>query len=67
MFEHLKKIFNKKELEEELIKKQEEINEQYAKEGLTQDVLDKQVALNQLRNELNISDSTKRIYKNFVQ
>lgn len=67
MFEHLKKIFNKKELEEELIKKQEEISEQYAKEGPTQDVLDKQVALNQLRNELNISDSTKRIYKNFVQ
>ena len=26
MFEHLKKIFNKEKLEEELIKKQEEIN-----------------------------------------
>lgn len=67
MFEHLKKIFNKEKLEEELNKKQEEINKQYEKEGLTNEVLDKQVALNQLRNELNISDSTKRIYENFVQ
>ena len=67
MFEHLKKVFNKDKLEKELIERQKKIDEQYKNEGLTEDVLNKQVALNQLRNELNISDSTKRIYKNFVQ
>ena len=39
----------------------------YEKEGLTDEILEKQVALNELRNKLNISDETKRIYENFVQ
>lgn len=67
MFEMLKKIFGEEKLRKELAKKQEELNEQYAKDGLTNEVLEKQVSLNQLRNKLNISDETKRIYKNFVQ
>lgn len=67
MFEMLKKIFGEEKLRKELAKKQEELNEQYAKDGLTNEVLEKQVSLNQLRNKLNISDETKRIYENFVQ
>lgn len=67
MFEILKKIFGEERLRKELAKKQEELNEKYAKEGLTDNVLEKQVALNKLRNALDISDETKRIYKNFVQ
>lgn len=67
MFEMLKKIFGEEKLRQELAKKQEELNEQYTKNGLTNEVLEKQVSLNQLRNKLNISDETKRIYENFVQ
>lgn len=67
MLERLKKIFKEDKLRKELAEKQEEINQQYAKEGLTDNVLEKQVALNELRNALDISDETKRIYENFVQ
>lgn len=67
MLERLKKIFKEDKLRKELAEKQEEINQQYAKEGLTDNVLEKQVALNELRNALDMSDETKRIYKNFVQ
>lgn len=47
--------------------KQRAINKQYAKEGLTDEVLLKQVELNQLRHKHNISDETKQVYDNFVQ
>lgn len=72
MLEKIKNIFkeveNKEEiLEEELTKRQEAINEKYARDGLTDEVLEEQVELNKLRNKLNMSDPTKRIYKNFVQ
>lgn len=67
MLERLKKLFKEDKLRKELAEKQEEINQQYAKEGLTDNVLEKQVALNELRNALDISDETKRIYENFVQ
>ena len=42
----------------ELIARQKEIDEQYIKEGLTDEVLEKQIELNKLRNEhnLNVSD-----------
>ena len=46
---------------------QQKINKQYSKEGLTDDVLKKQVEVNTLRNKYNISDDSKKIYKNFVQ
>ena len=35
----------------ELIARQKEIDEQYIKEGLTDEVLEKQIELNKLRNE----------------
>ena len=47
--------------------RQRVINKQYKKEGLTDDVLKKQVELNQLRHKYNISDETKQVYDNFVQ
>jgi len=53
--------------EKEFKKRQEEINQKYEQEGLTDEVLNLQVQLNRDRNEWNISDDTKRIYKNFVQ
>ena len=47
--------------------RQRVINKQYEKEGLTDEILEKQVELNQLRHELDISDSSKKIYDNYVQ
>ena len=46
---------------------QRTINKQYQKEGLTNDILRKQVQLNQLRNKYNIPDESKLVYDNFVQ
>ena len=51
----------------ELQDKQQVINKKYKKEGLTDEVLEMQVELNTERHKLDISDETKRIYKNFVQ
>ena len=47
--------------------RQRTINKKYEKEGLTDEVLDMQLELNKDRHENNISDPTKRIYKNYVQ
>ena len=47
--------------------RQRVINKQYEKEGLTDDVLKKQVELNKLKHELDISDSSKKLYDNYVQ
>ena len=47
--------------------KQKHINKLYEKHGLTDEILTMQIELNKKRNELNISDKTKRIYKNYVQ
>ena len=52
---------------EHLAKEQEKIDKLYEKEGLTDEVLEKQVKLNQLRNKLDISDRKNRIYDRFVQ
>lgn len=54
-------------MEEYLAKKQKEIDELYKKEGLTDEVLDKQIEINKLRHEHNISDKSNRLYKNYVQ
>ena len=43
------------------------INKQYEKEGLTDEVLDLQVELNAERHKHDISDTTKRVYENYVQ
>lgn len=83
LIETIRNIFNKKEKTtddititktddlkeniEKLAKEQELIDKLYAKNGLTDEVLDKQVKLNQQRNKLDISDRKNRIYDRFVQ
>ena len=47
--------------------RQRAINKQYEREGLTDEVLDAQVALNMERHEHDISDETKRIHDKYVQ
>ena len=47
--------------------RQRAINKQYEREGLTDEVLDAQVALNMERHEHDISDETKKVHKNYVQ
>lgn len=47
--------------------RQRVINKQYEKEGLTDDVLEKQVKLNTFRNLHDISDSSKKIHDDYVQ
>ena len=48
-------------------KEQEKINQQIQKEGLTDEILDKQVELNKQRNKHNIPDTNENIHKNYVQ
>ena len=47
--------------------KQRAIDKKYTEEGLTDEVLDAQVELNQLRHEYDIPDSSKKIHENYVQ
>ena len=51
----------------QLKNKQREIDKQYEKFGLTDEVLEQQVKLNALRHELDIPDSSNFVYENFVQ
>lgn len=54
-------------MEVHLRNEQRALNRKYEEEGLTDEVLDKQIELNRLRHEHDISDESKRVYKNFVQ
>jgi len=47
--------------------KQNRLNNKYAKKGLTDDILEKQLKINKFKHKHNISDENSRIYKNFVQ
>ena len=47
--------------------RQRYINRKYAKEGLTDEILNLQVQLNKERNELDIMDPTEEIVDGFVQ
>lgn len=46
---------------------QKMVSREFNKNGLTDDVLDKQIAINKKRHELNIPDSNEMIYEEFVQ
>ena len=46
---------------------QEICNELHNKQGLTDGVLDLQIAINKLRHKHNISDESNRIFENYVQ
>ncbi|MBQ9024838.1 MAG: hypothetical protein IJ104_01015 [Methanobrevibacter sp.] len=48
--------------------RQEALNKKFAEEGLTDEVLDKQVELNSLRNKYDIPDDLEdKLYEDFVQ
>ena len=47
--------------------RQRQINKQFEKEGLTDDVLDKQVSLNMERHELDKVDDSKKVFEDYVQ
>lgn len=51
----------------QLKNRQRVLNKQYEREGLTEEVLEAQVELNQLRNELDIPDADNFIHEKFVQ
>jgi len=47
--------------------KQKIVDELYEKEGLTDEVLDLQLQINEMRHQENIPDTSENLYKNFVQ
>jgi len=59
----IKKWFTKRSLDKE----QKEINELYNKDGLTDEVLERQIALNIERNELNLPDTSELNDEGFAQ
>ena len=63
MLDASKRFLHKIQLKNE----QRVINKQYEEEGLTDDVLEKQVKLNQKRHELDLHDENEFVYENFVQ
>ena len=59
---------NEKFLKEtEFKNRQRIIDKKFEEEGLSDEVLDLQIHLNEDRNKFNISDKSKRIYDNYVQ
>ena len=54
-------------MEEHLKRKQEELNELFRKDGLTDEVLDKQIAINKLRHAHDIPDESEKVYEDYVQ
>lgn len=60
-------ILKKKLIGLKLNLQQKIINHEIKKEGLTDDILTKQLQINKERNEHNITDKSKRIYEEFVQ
>ena len=47
--------------------RQNKVNKLYERDGLSDEVLNLQVQINQERNEYNITDEDEKIYKDFVQ
>ena len=54
-------------MKEHLKRKQEELNELFRKDGLTDEVLDKQIAINKLRHAHDIPDESEKVYEDYVQ
>lgn len=51
----------------ELNNKQRKLNRLYERDGLTEEVVDKQVEINTLRHEHDIPDNGKKVFREFVQ
>ena len=47
--------------------RQKELDEKYKEQGLTDEILEEQIKINQLRHEHDIPDEEKMIYKEYVQ
>ena len=54
-------------VKEQLSQLQKEINREFELNGITEELLEKQVKLNQLRHKHNIPDEQEYIYKEYVQ
>jgi len=54
-------------MEEHLNKKQKEVDELFEKDGLTDEVLDKQIAINKLRHAHDIPDESEKVHEDYVQ
>lgn len=54
-------------MEKKLQEMQEKLNKIYDEQGLTDEVLDKQLEINKLRNEHDIPDEKEKIYEDWVQ
>lgn len=54
-------------MEEKLAKMQKEVDKLYDENGLTDEVLDKQIEINKLRHKHDISDKTNRVNGSYVQ
>ena len=54
-------------MEDKLKEMQKEVDELYAKEGLTDEVLNKQVIINSFRHDEDIPDKEDSVYEGFVQ
>lgn len=54
-------------MKEHLAKKQKEVNELFERDGLTDEVLDKQIAINKLRHAHDITDESDKIHEDYVQ
>jgi hypothetical protein len=63
MMDKAKKFLKKIQLKNQ----QRSIDKQYAQEGLTDEVLEKQIELNTLRHDLDIPDSNNFVYEKYVQ
>lgn len=67
MLSEFTKKIHKKNVSRVLKKKQEEVDKLYAEEGLSDNVLAKQVEINRIRNEENITDESHMIHETYVQ
>lgn len=54
-------------MKEHLAKKQKEVDELYNEQGVSDEVLEKQIAINKLRHAHDIVDESEKIYKDYVQ
>ena len=54
-------------MQDKLAEMQKEVNTLFESDGLTDEVLEKQLEINKLRNEHDIPDEEEKIYEEWVQ
>ena len=54
-------------LKNSLEERQKELNKKYEEQGLTDEILEEQIQINQLRHEHDIPDEKQKIHKEYVQ